>query len=94
MMSDVTQKTILEKPGTLLAAAQIIVLVLMAGYIFAVVETEQNTQGHKIQIHDSLIENNRLKIQEHEIEQAVTNEQYRQIMIELKKLNEKMDSRR
>lgn len=93
MSESISRRNLFEQPSTWLAVAQFLFLIMMAGYVFAVVETRQETNTETLGVHDELIESNRLKIQEHEIDQAVRNEQYKQIMEELKKLNKKLDER-
>lgn len=87
------EKSLFEKPVVMLAIAQFLALVLMVGYVFAVVETKQKANTDNIQLHDQMIESNRSKIQEQEINQAVNNEQYRQIIQRLDEISKAMKTR-
>lgn len=82
-----------ESWKSVLTVAEILILVLMAGYMFAVIESNQKSQGEKIEIHNKLIESNRENIHRHSVQQAVTNEQYKQIIKELVDINKKLSKR-
>lgn len=93
-MSDSVKKSVLDDPKTLLTLIEIGVLLATLIWVFAFMRADVNRHDNQIKDHEVQLKEHNTLINEQNVKQAVTNEQYRQIMNELKKINEKMDSRR
>jgi hypothetical protein len=81
----------LSDPKTLLSVLEIILIIIVGIYVFAVQEQKVEYHGTELKRQEAIIEDNRIRTNRLQLENAVTQEQYKQIMKKLSEIDKKLD---
>ena len=92
-MSETKPKSQWEDPRNLLTIMQIVALGVTLIWVFAFMRADVNNNTKGIEKNSIRLESHSDMLRSQEIKQAVTNEQYKQIIDKIDELSKKLDSR-
>lgn len=78
-------------PKNILSLLQIAALIVTLVWIFAFMKAQIDRHANSIERHEVILESHANKLQSQEVQQAITNTQYDQIMKKLDEINEKIN---